>query len=142
MAVTQEAISQDQLDSVCVALREGSSVRGYIDKNECGFSRSTLYAWLEEWASEVQQDQYARALARSADADVDDIRHESENIIDAAKSRVKIDALKWTASKKKPREYGDRLHQEITGKDGKDLHPQTVTPELAKAIADQLKDEF
>jgi hypothetical protein len=37
--------------------------------------------------------------------------------------RLQVDARKWIASKLKPKKYGDRIHQEVTGKDGAPLIP-------------------
>ncbi len=113
MTITAEVINQEQLNALCVALRQGSSVRGYLDKTDAGFSRSTLYAWLEQHATDEQKDQYASALESSADSDMDDIRNIAETLTmqssaDRAQiARVQIDALKWIASKKKPKVYGD-----------------------------------
>jgi len=39
------------------------------------------------------------------------------------RSRERIDVRKWFAARMKPKKYGDKIQQEITGKDGKDIIP-------------------
>jgi hypothetical protein len=60
---------------------------------------------------------YARARSSQADALFEKIVQMAENTRpeDANANRVKIDALKWVASKLAPRRYGDRLELEHSG---------------------------
>lgn len=37
------------------------------------------------------------------------------------RSRLRVDARKWTASKLKPKKYGDHTRHELSGKDGKPI---------------------
>ena len=60
---------------------------------------------------------YARARSSQADALFEKIVQIAEDTKpeDANANRVKIDALKWVASKLAPRRYGDRLELEHSG---------------------------
>lgn len=39
------------------------------------------------------------------------------------RDRLRIDTKKWIMCKRMPHIYGDKIQQEVTGKDGKDLIP-------------------
>jgi hypothetical protein len=55
------------------------------------------------------------------------------------RSRLRIDTRKWTLGKLKPKKYGDRITQEVTGADGKDLFAGMTDAELDKRLADLLR---
>lgn len=74
-------------------------------------SHQTVYNWLQAHPDFLEQ--YARAKEDSGDADADKIEEIAEKTlsgeIDPKAARVAIDAYKWTAGKKRPKVYGDRL---------------------------------
>jgi len=80
-------------------------------------NRSTVYRWLnpnEDDHFDVNfADNYARARENTADHNAEEIEHIKNQVlkgkVDPAAARVAIDALKWTAAKKKPRVYGDKV---------------------------------
>ena len=78
---------------------------------------------------------YTRARQDGADALADKIRELAERVergkLDPNAGRVAIDALKWIASKLKPRSYGDRL--ELAGKVGTATDLVEQAPEWLKA---------
>ena len=95
-----------------------------------------LLKWIEarpEWG-----ERYARAKQESADFDADNVNYIAElclrGKVDPANARVAIDAYKWSAGKKKPKKYGDKL--DVTS-DGEALKSPTYilnvieTPEIA-----------
>ena len=95
-----------------------------------------LLKWIEarpEWG-----ERYARAKQESADFDADNVNYIAElclrGKVDPANARVAIDAYKWSAGKKKPKKYGDKL--DLTS-DGEALKSPTYilnvieTPEIA-----------
>jgi len=51
--------------------------------------------------------------------------------------RVAIDALKWSASKLKPREYGDRTRMDMNAKLETKLRPRDHMPEWMKERLDK-----
>lgn len=78
-------------------------------------SRQTVYSWLR--THEDFLDNYARAKDDSADALADDIIDIAQGVLnkkyDPQAARVAIDGMKWSASKLKPKKYGDKL--DLTG---------------------------
>ena len=86
---------------------------------------SSVYLWLTKHPAFSEA--YARAKEDAADVlaeqilDIADIELEADAMgkVDAGlvnQLRLRIDARKWIASKLKPRKYGERIQQEITGK--------------------------
>lgn len=123
--------TQELVDLICERIAEGESLRK-ICADEDMPNKATVFRWLA--ADETFSDQYARA--REAQADV--LADEIVNIADdgsndtytddegkvrtdqdvIARSRLRVDARKWVASKLKPKVYGDKVQQEVSGKDG------------------------
>ena len=56
-----------------------------------------------------------------------------------ARSRLRIDARKWLIVKALPKDFGERLAAELSGKDGAPLLPEPSDRELARAILDILR---
>lgn len=116
-------------------------------------SARTIHRWIE--SNEAFRQKYARARERQADylaqqiieiADdgrrdytVDEDGHEAVDHDHIARSRLRVDARKWAASKLAPKKYGDKLG--IGGADG--LDPVTVqTIERAIVLSPQPKGAF
>lgn len=82
--------------------------------------RSTIYLWMA--SVEGFSDKYARACDERADHRaemIDDIAERClSGEVDPQAARVAIDAHKWTASKLKPKKYGDKISAELSGVDG------------------------
>lgn len=76
-------------------------------------SQKTVYRLLEENA-ELRQ-KYAQARAKQADTFAEQIVAESRKAKDAQLGRLRMDALKWAASKIAPKKYGDRVELEHSG---------------------------
>jgi hypothetical protein len=60
-------------------------------------------------------EQYAQARQKQADSYADMILDEAFNSNDAQIGRLRVDALKWVASKLAPKRYGDKVEVEQTG---------------------------
>jgi hypothetical protein len=75
-----------------------------------------VFRWLAN--NKEFRDQYARAREVQADVLADEILDIADDSSDPAKARVQIDARKWLAGKLRPKVYGDKVSQEITGADG------------------------
>lgn len=99
-----------------------------------GITYTCWMNWLAEDTALV--DRYARAREAQADyladelMDISDdksgdyVLRDGQTIVDSeaiARSRLRVDTRKWIASKLKPKKYGDKITNELTGKDGKDL---------------------
>ena len=123
--------TQELADNICEALAMGRSMRS-VCRDEDMPAMSTVFRWLRE--KPEFQEQYTRAKEESADAmaeemlsiadDADDdyTDHEDKGrVVDREhiqRSRLKIETRKWLASKLRPKKYGDKVQQEVTGKDG------------------------
>ncbi len=61
------------------------------------------------------RDQYVRARAKQADTFAEMILEEARTAKDAQLGRLRMDALKWAASKIAPKKYGDKVEVEHAG---------------------------
>lgn len=149
-------------DAICERLAEGESLRS-ICSDDGMPDKSTVFRWLA--ANEGFCDQYARAREAQADSLFDDIldiaddgsndwmekrNSDGENIgwqengEALRRSVLRVDARKWMAGKLRPKKYGDKLVQELTGKDGGPIatdnthHGQIAISDTATFIADAL----
>jgi hypothetical protein len=98
--------SPETANTICERLADGESLRK-ICKDEDMPDRSTVRRWLSQRTE--FRDQYAHARIEQADVYAERIIEEVETATDAALGRLKMDALKWAASKLAPKVYGDKL---------------------------------
>ena len=123
--------TQDIGDDICLRLSEGESLRKICSSDGMP-SITSVWRWLH--VNEAFRDQYARAREEQAETLADEIisiaddglndtyidengnKRTDNDVI--ARSRLRVDARKWIASKLKPKVYGDKVTQELTGKDG------------------------
>jgi hypothetical protein len=129
--------TQELADLICERLADGESLRA-ICADDAMTAKSTVFRWLA--SDQVFQDQYARAREVQAetmadeilaiaddglnDTYVDDNGGKRTDVDVIARSRLRVDARKWLASKMAPKKYGDKVTQEHTGKDGGPMHWQ------------------
>ena len=122
--------TDDIADKLCEALAMGSSMVKACSEEGMPSPR-TVYKWIREKegflqnyekAKEDQADLFAEEVVEISDnAQGDYIAVEgvpqlvSENI---QRSRLRVDARKWTASKFKTKRYGDKIQNEITAPEG------------------------
>lgn len=99
-------------ESICSKIADGESLRAICEDEEYP-SRTTVFRWLAHPDNVWFRDQYALAREASADADADDIGHYARQAaagkIEPAAARAAIDGLKWSAGKRKPKVYGDKM---------------------------------
>ncbi len=128
--------SKKLVDDICGLIVDGLSVRE-ISRREDMPAMSTIFSWLDKYEDFAEQ--YARAkdmqiemmaeeildIADDAQNDWMERRNEDGEVIGEVvraehitRSRVRIDARKWLMGKLKPKKYGDKVVQEVTGKDG------------------------
>lgn len=112
----------------------GESLRS-ICRDEDMPSRSTVHLWLAKDAR--FSDQYAKACEVRAEELFDEmfeiaddatndwmIRGSGENATEVVngenvqRSRLRIDTRKWALARMNPKKYGDRITNEVVGKDG------------------------
>lgn len=125
--------SQDLADVICEQLVEGHSLRA-ICRREDMPAISSVFKWMREHPKFSEQ--YALAKQEQVDTLADEIieiadereleRVEVDGVLMAIKydavavnrNRLRVDARKWAASKLKPKKYGEKVSQEISGPDG------------------------
>ena len=127
--------SPDLAAAICAELADGRSLRS-VCRDEGMPDARTVFRWLA--AHEEFRQQYARAKEESADALVEDILDIADdgrndwmeragddagagwvlNGEHVQRTKVRIDARKWIAAKLKPKKYGDKVQQELSGPSG------------------------
>ncbi len=86
----------------------GGTMRSVAD--ELSVSPALLCKWLADPNCKELREQYARAREAQGDIYADRVVDTAmDPTIDPAVARVRIDALKWAAGKRKPKVYGDKL---------------------------------
>ena len=128
--------TQEIADQFCATVATTTRSLKWICENNDIFPHvGTVLRWLRE--NEDFRNQYARAKEDQADLlaeEMMDIADETSNdtITDEKgneyankewinRSRLRVDTRKWIASKLKPKKYGDRVAQEISGPNGEPL---------------------
>jgi len=121
MAYSNEEIN-DIFNKILIEIENGRALRKILKDDENMPSTQTFYKWIDEDVEKSKQ--YARACEVRADAIFDDIIEIADDsshdtiitdngeIINSefvARSRIRIDARKWIASKLNPKKYGDKL---------------------------------
>jgi hypothetical protein len=141
----------DQIASdICQHLAEGKSLRA-ICLIEGYPNLSTVIRWLAHKDSSFDNFRAQYARAREAQADyffdeiieiADDGSRDYKKSIDGqesvdhdhiARSKLRVDARKWAASKMQPKKYGDKIMQEHSGPDGKPIEHREITDEVRAA---------
>jgi len=137
------SFDQRVADIICIRLSEGESLR-QICTDPYMPDRQTIYSWM--LAHPVFLDQYTRAREEQAETLADEIvaiadedptmtefRDRNGEVVDikidsgyVAYQKQRIEARKWTASKLRPKKYGDRVA--VSGvEDGAPITTQDVT---------------
>ena len=105
-------VKQTILDGIS----NGKSLKSLKDTNKSLPSRTIVYQWLNKLHKEYDEvfmNNYTQAREDSADLDAETVIDIAEKTLkgehDPAAARVAIDAYKWTAGKKKPKKYGEKL---------------------------------
>lgn len=145
--------TQALVDTICQRLAEGESLRAICRDDEMP-GATTVFRWLasdddaykgfrEQYARarEAQADYYAEEILeisddgtndwmerKNADGSVGDIILNGEHV---QRSRLRVDARKWFASKVAPKKYGDKLTAELSGPNGGKI--ETIT-EIRRTI--------
>jgi len=132
--------TEETAATICTRLIEGESLRS-ICRDDGMPHISTVYRWL--FAHEIFREQYARAKEDQADTLADEIieisddarndwmeRHGDDDAGWVAngdhiqRSKLRVDARKWIASKLKPKKYGESTNLKVSDPDGR---PVAVT---------------
>jgi hypothetical protein len=107
----------DKVQAVLSYVECGMSERAACDK--AGISRATFRTTALRASA---GDQYARALEGLALDQIEKLEQTIQDMrdgsLDPAIGRIEVDARKWFASKFLPKQFGDKLQQEVSGPDG------------------------
>ena len=111
-------------DKIITGLSKGKSLEKIRRQDKTIPSRQVIYRWLNP--NDVRYDKefrnnYAQAREDSADADVDKLEKLVDDVrkkkLQPDQARVMADILKWTAGRKKPKKYGDKIDHTTNGKE-------------------------
>lgn len=128
----QTQYTPEMADKICEMLSEGVSLRS-ICRGEGMPHFATVMRWVAQQPTFC--DQYARATLARADAkfeELDDVSEQAataESAVTIAGLRLKADNIKWQLARMNAKKYGDKITQEHTGADGKDLVVSTIIRE-------------
>ena len=139
----------DVATRICEEISAGRSLRS-ICEDEGMPDKATVLRWLDKHeefrdqyarAREVQADYYAEDIIEIADDSSFDVIKGDDDTPDRVnsefvnRSRLRVDTRKWLMARMAPKKYGDKITQEVTGKDGGPV--ETVTRiELVPANGD------
>lgn len=131
----EDDLFDDRHKSFVEIIAEGGTLREAAAKLET--TTTTLKRWLRE--NDALRAHYIRAREAQADSFADEIIETARNDkLDPQARRVRIDALKWAAGKRKPKVYGDKL--ELSGDPeapvlGKETSPQDLARAMLVIVA-------
>jgi hypothetical protein len=141
-------------DGICERLAGGESLRT-ICASESMPPMATVFRWLA--AHRSFREQYARAREAQADAladeilniaddstgdtytDDDGVEHTNHEVV--ARSKLRVDARKWLAAKLRPKVYGEKLQQELSGPNGGPIAQISMSNRQFEEIARNLLAE-
>lgn len=118
------------IDEICAKISSGLSLRKVLEGGK-PISQKVFFEWID--ADVEKSKQYARAAEARADSifeDILDIADDSNGDVKytehgevmnsefVQRSRLRVDARKWMLAKMMPKKYGERIEQEISGKNG------------------------
>ena len=112
---------------LCSRIADGNSLRSVCEMDDMPTTQ-THYTWMSKHPEYLEQ--YARAKTDSADSDADRVENIAEKTLrgeyDPQSARVAIDAYKWTAGKKRPKKYGERVAVDMSKKELSDMDEEEL----------------
>ena len=115
-------------ERICRATATSSRGLEHLCKENEGFPNpETVYGWVLDFpdfakkykeAKELQQNVLVDEMRKIADDDSKDMIPNDKGLVSnptaVARAKLRIDTLKWHASKLAPKVYGDKVQQEVT----------------------------
>lgn len=126
-------------DLICTYLETGMTLRAVCRLDDIPVSPSTVRRWASDPKHPLSA-QYARAREAGYQSMADELTEiadaESTDAGQVARDRLRVDTRKWLLSKALPKIYGDKVINELTGKDGGPVEFSELTDiEKARRIA-------
>lgn len=133
--------SPELTDKICVRIMDGESLRSICREDDMPAISTVMY-WLLEFPEFQSKYDFARKV--QAEVDFDDIREiadtpkmgtkmtskpgaDGKTITETITGdmiehrRLQVDARKWRLARMNPKKFGEKLHQEHSGPDGKPI---------------------
>lgn len=104
--------TQEKADEICQMLANGMTLLSICKLPDMP-EMTTVHRWLD--SNPDFQSSYAHARKLQADAMAEQVIEEAMSSHDAPIGRLRMDALKWFASKMAPKKYGEKVEVEQTG---------------------------
>ena len=118
--VAQEKLDALGIDAICDAIRNGCTMTSIAGSVDVGFA--SLSTWICKDSEHSARVREARIeSARLWDELATDRIANACDPFELSKAKELAHHYRWRASKIAPRDYGDKMQQEITGKDGAPL---------------------
>jgi len=134
--------TEETAERICERLALGESLLA-ICRDDAMPGERTVYMWLadsERYPQFVQR--YAQARERQADTLAAQALEIADTCEDPAKARLQVDTRKWMAGKLRPKVYGDRISQEVSGPGGGPIEvaagSKVVDPRLIRIAYEEL----
>jgi bisphosphoglycerate-dependent phosphoglycerate mutase len=124
--------SSELARNICQQIAEGKSLKTICATDDTP-AVSTLFEWLNN--NKEFSELYAQAKSQQADAFIEEMLVISDTESDVQRARLKIDTMKWVASKLKPKVYGDAKTVDVTVKS---THDEWVKETLKEARANTI----
>ncbi len=129
------SFTQEIAEKICSEVGQGRSLVSITAGADMPHYR-TVIRWLADPAHEQFRLMYARAREEQQDYYVDQIHQIAQYEEDVNRARLRIDAIKWTAAKLRPRVYGEKAALALTGEDGGPIKVETKSDlEVARRLA-------
>lgn len=131
--------SEALVDAICGQVADGLSLVKVCEAEDMP-NRATVNRWLAE--HEAFRDKYARARDAQADKIFEEcleIADQYDTKIDVVepdtvqRAKLRIDTRKWMAGKLRPKKYGERVQQEISGPGGGAIEIAALSEDERKA---------
>jgi transcriptional regulator with XRE-family HTH domain len=114
------------ISAICARVADGATLTAIA--KEIGVSFGTLSAWLEANPERSARAREARTLAaRLWDEKAEESLTKAKSKFALSRAKELAHHYRWRAAKVAPRDYGDKLTQELTGADGGPIETAVVT---------------
>jgi hypothetical protein len=134
VAPAQAILDAEGIDSICARICDGEPMTHICASLNVSFG--TLQTWLESVPERLARSREARSrTSRMWDEKALQGIENASDPFELAKAKEAAHHLRWRATKIAPADYGEKVQQEVTGKDGGPVQYATLTTEQLHAEA-------